>query len=806
MIRKSTIVLLGILAFSLFPCRADIKIEEQGDILSLSNDKVAISFDFGKCTYRISDVANGKVVLTDAFMSGNGWVPVPMRNQQMKEWKINHTREQVTDSFGSGIRVLLYWECPGNPAIPVYLYSYKIYENNGAIVMGFGMKNNRDISLRLMKTEPLSGAVLYMGCRIEKAMTLNGAAGAEAQHVIPVSDQEYQSANSLMWTALVDGNRCTMVWGGLTYRDFGKWSVIRPVRGSKDNFVVSFRAEDPVGRLIDPGETYWSEDNFYLDVITADPFEAMEKYGRAMRVANNARPNVYDFPVLCGWSVGAMSKLPNINNSKLLVDELEAANKCGFTKYTKVAIRLEPDTYCYKDQGNTEQGWWDDEHWEKYGHLVPPYETFAKWSKAISDRNGIPYTYFQVGLPSNDYARTFPGHMLFNDISRLAVQHNHHQPLVTYDYTDPEFQKRTLSMWKRLRSEGIRGIKFDYPETGWRPEGGFENRYATSAFAYRETFRLCREGLGSEAFLDERNLGESGRPCLDLTAGLVDTQRNWTDANTFVPAMVTLGGLRWYKNRTVFNYFPDTKTVHNSTKELRQSMLTMIFLTSGRIDLATSFSLFTLDIVHDFSRIYPAYREPFTARPIDAFTGVKDPQVYDLELTPEWHQVAFFNTGEIKSKISFALCGDRVTEGALGLDPKVFYYIYDFWNDTYLGKMSGKDVVARELEPLHSAMLSVRKVENNPQVLSTNRHLLQGWVELADVKWDLVGKKLSGIAKIIGGEPFRIIVANNGRKNIRVISSGASVRMESHPAGKDFAIVVLERKDSKEAYWEVKYK
>jgi len=90
--------------------------------------------------------------------------------------------------------------------------------------------------------------------------------------------------------------------------------------------------------------------------------------------------------------------------------------------------------------------------------------------------------------------------------------------------------------------------------------------------------------------------------------------------------------------------------------------------------------------------------------------------------------------------------------------------------------------------------------------VSTNRHVLQGWVELANVKWDSAGKKLSGIAKIIGGEPFRIILANNGRKNVRVISAGSRVRMESHPAGKDFAIVVLERKDSKEAYWEVKYK
>ena len=80
-----------------------------------------------------------------------------------------------------------------------------------------------------------------------------------------------------------------------------------------------------------------------------------------MRTANDAKPNVYDFPVLCGWGVGHLSHLPGVNDSAKLVGELQAAEKAGVPKYTKVAIRLEPDTYFYKD-GNTEQGWWDDAH------------------------------------------------------------------------------------------------------------------------------------------------------------------------------------------------------------------------------------------------------------------------------------------------------------------------------------------------------------------------------------------------------------------------------------------------------------
>jgi hypothetical protein len=800
--RKTTCFALTIAWACACNLLAAVDVQQTGNVVVMENEKVSLSIDLERRQFTVTDIASREVVLDNASMAADGWGGVRRSGRPewgkpdgWKGWDVSQTQEGVTDAFGKGRRVVVALSNPKRPATPSYLFSYTLYENNGAVFMGFGLQNTRDFGIRLMNSTPMTGANLFPGKSVEQILTLNGSAGSEAAKVQPGSTRE--SANSLMLTCLKDGQRRTVVWGGLANQDFGKWAAVR-------DGALEFSAKDPVGRLVDAGQTYWAEDTFYLDVTTPDPFVALEQYGRAMRLANHANPNVYDFPVLCGWSVRAMSKLPDVNNSTKLVADLEAAQKAGVTKYTKVGIRLEPDTYCYKN-GNTEQGWWDDAHWAQYGHLVPPYDTFAKWCTAIRERDGIPYTYFQVGMPSDDYARAFPGHMLFNDISRLQVFHPHHEPLVSYDYTDPDFQKHLLEVYTRLRQDGIRGIKFDYPEAGWRPEGGFENRHATTAFAYREAFRLCREGLGADAFIDERNLGESGRPCLDITAGIVDTQRNWTDSNEFVPAMISIGGLRWYKNRTVFNYFPDTKTVHDCSPEIRKSMLTMVFLTSGRIDLATSFTLFTPEIVHDFSRIYPAYRESFTARPLDAFTGVTDPQVYDLELTPDWHQVALFNTSDKAGPVAVALSGDRVATGAIGLDPAASYYVYDFWSNTLVGKFPGTARIEKKLGPSHCAMLSIRKVQPNPQVLSTDRHVLQGWVDLAEVKWDAAGKKLSGIANVIGGEPFRMVLAGNGRKPLRTSANDALARLEDHPAGGDFKTLVVERKDNSKISWNIEF-
>ncbi|MBT8043926.1 MAG: hypothetical protein KJO79_03155, partial [Verrucomicrobiae bacterium] len=724
---------------------------------------------------------------------------------------VNISSEDVHDVMGKGKRVSL--EVNEFDELGIHgqygrtsakrIYTYTLYEDHPALICGFGLKLPNFLSVRLREATPLSGGQLFDGQKIEQAMTLNGSAGAIKTLVKPGLDR--RSANSLMLTGVVGGKRRSAVWGGLGNEAFGKFAMLR-------NGSPAFYAQDPIGRLVDEEATYIPKDTFYIDVHTREPFEALERYGLAMRKANNASPNVYDFPVLCGWSVGNISKLPGVNSSAKLIKELEHANKCGLTKYTKVSLRLEPDKY----HNDTEQGWWDDAHMQKFNHLVEPYETTAKWCQAMTANNGIPYIYMQLGMPSDDFARKYPQWMLFNDGSevdrtmrprpgkrKMRHKHPHHQPFVTYDYTDKEFSKHFVKVWSKLHNDGIQGVKVDYPASAWRPEGGFDDRYATTNSAYRRAFSLLREAFGKDGLIDERNLGESSRPCLDVTAGIVDTQRTWADSNKYVPAMISISGLRWYKNRTVFNYYADTKAVHGTTPGIRQSLLTMTYLSSGRVDLATSFSLFTPEITHDFSRIYPHYQEAKTARPLDAFTGVTDPQVYDLDLTPDWHQITFYNTSGKKSKVSTAISGERVNN-AIGLDPKAHYHAYEFWTDTYLGKLPGTARISRELEPDHCAMISVRKVQDHPQVVSTNRHILQGWMELKGVSWNAKTTTLSGTASVIGGEPFQIVVANNGSNAVKLTATGAEAKLTAHKVD-GLSRLTLTAATNTEVKWQLKF-
>lgn len=756
-------VVSGLAFFSMLSLMASpaVVVREKGNIV-LSNAYTAVEFAVANGRFTIRD-AKARICLENA---GVGSTSV-RRGAVFKAGT-----SEVNDMFGHGVRITFTvtddtigarwgfraagYQHPHSQNAWTPVYTYTLYDDSPALVASFGVNTPVWYRRRFMNSTVLRGGNWLGGDATafsNDVVTVNSAAGAEPAHL--VTGLTRCSANGLIVTGIVDGRRRTLVAGGLKYDAFGKFAEL--IDGA-----LTLYAADEVGVLVDSGTNrLFADDTFYIDAVTEDPFASAEAYGRAMRKANGADPNVYDFPLLCGWAVGALSKLGNINNSPALIKELDFANAKGFTKYSKVGVRLEPDFYCYGNNGNTEQGWYDDAHWARYGHLRPPYETFAKWCDAVKERNGVPYTYIQVGMPSNDFAKKHPDWMLFNSITNINRKHMHHRPYVTYDFTDKGLSGHMLSTWKRLRSEGMQGIKFDYPETGYSPQGGYDDIYASAVQVYRRYFSLAREGLGEEAFLDERNLGECGRPCLEVTAGIVDTQRTWSDSNKFDPRMITTDGLRWFKMRTVFNYYPDAKAIHNLSAGVRRSMLTSVYLTSGRIELATSFRLFTPEMIHDLSRLYPEYREPFAARPIDAFRkGTVNPSVYDLELTPSWHQVMLFNPGKNRATVKSALCGDRARDGALGLNPAFSWRVHSFWGDVYHGILKAGDALSADLNGIESEMFRVIKAEAHPQVVSTTRHILQGWMDITDEKWDSAGRILSGTARhIASGTTESVVIA-----------------------------------------------
>jgi len=696
--------------------------------------------------------------------------------------------------FGKGTTVTV-TATPQAGYSPVRMLMITLYRNRRFIEIGWGVKNTLGFPIRVKHVDVLYGGELFKGQTVEQPRVLRSGAGAEPNVV--EKGWQIEAVNGAMLTYKNRGVRRSLVAGGLAYAEFGRrvelldgqkaWRHAKAYRMQDKGFRnINLACWDPQGKWIAAGATYRSPDTCYLDFVTADPFEALEDYGLALRAANDAKPNNYDFPTLCGWMVSTqyLGEAKPINNSPGLVEQTEIARDRGFMKYSPLAVRLEPDTYCRGNHGDTQQGWWDDKHWAAYapgegheayakeGSLRKPYETFAKFCKAVTERGGIPFTYFQASMPSNDFAVAHPEWMLNNDISQLHLQHAHHRPLVRYDYSDPGFRAHCRRVWKRLRKAGMKGIKFDYPETAWASDGGFEDRSFTTSSAYRELFKLCREGLGEDAFLHERNLGgttHEDAPRLDVTAGIVDIQRVWGDASHFEAEMATRMGLRWYKSRSVFLYYPDGKSFINNGKPLpdyeRRAFLTIIAFLSGRLEIGTSIGSMTDEMFHDVTRLYPMFGGTQSPRPVDMLTGGAHPSVYVYSVNQDWLQVLLINSNKRGRKtIAAPLSGEQAETGSLGLDARESYHAFDFWDQRYLGKLKGKGELAVELRGGAVAMVSVRKVSPHPQVISTNRHIMQGMLECHNVRWMASKGALTGRVDVIGGEAFVLTIACNGYK------------------------------------------
>ncbi|MCX6877750.1 MAG: hypothetical protein NTW21_28655 [Verrucomicrobia bacterium] len=304
----------------------------------------------------------------------------------------------------------------------------------------------------------------------------------------------------------------------------------------------------PYADLLSPGTLLSgrrSPVHFYVDAGTANPFEALEKYGWALREATGAKPNVYDFPTVCAWYAGVWKtsgaqdhpgkSAYKINTSSGLVEEAQKMKESGFSNYSRAAVRLVPDSYTEYNP----QGWWDDAHWQKHGYYTAPYETSEKLGQGMRDAGCLAFTYIQpqIQFPklgrriSRDFREAHPDWLLNKELGR------------NLDFSLPHVQEYVRARFNALRGN-IDGFMVDYCDELWMsvlyghaPEerlgrtpwesvdqADLAVRLAdpkiTACAVYRAFFKSLRQGSGPDARIHERSLIQ---PNNELTLGIVDS-------------------------------------------------------------------------------------------------------------------------------------------------------------------------------------------------------------------------------------------------------------------------------------------
>ena len=128
-------------------------------------------------------------------------------------------------------------------------------------------------------------------------------------------------------------------------------------------------------------------------------------------------------------------------------------------------------------------------------------------------------------------------------------------------------------------------------------------------------------------------------------------------------------------------------------------------------------------------------------------------------------------------------------------------YIYDFWNQKYIGKHSAEAKISINMEPIDAQCFSLVPVQNNrPVLISTSRHITQGGVDLVDVKqwkaddkdaWYFDGKS----NHLIKDDPYELVFMCNGYDlnntiavkggSVKLIKNNGLVRVQIIPMGSD---------------------
>jgi hypothetical protein len=69
---------------------------------------------------------------------------------------------------------------------------------------------------------------------------------------------------------------------------------------------------------------------------------------------------------------------------------------------------------------------------------------------------------------------------------------------------------------------------------------------------------------------------------------------------------------------------------------------------------------------------------------------------------------------------------------------------FDFWKQKFFGELSGQ--LSVRLEPASVVLLAIHERRGVPQLISTDRHVTQGGVELESLEWNEARTTLSGVS------------------------------------------------------------
>jgi hypothetical protein len=317
---------------------------------------------------------------------------------------------------------------------------------------------------------------------------------------------------------------------------------------------------------------------------------------------------------------------------------------------------------------------------------------------------------------------------------------------------------------------------------------------------YRATLQSIRDAIGPERYL----LGCWVVPLEGV--GLMNGSRTGADV------LPNWDGFRFALRATMEYYFlhnvawytdPDVLVVRPPLPlEQARAWATLAGLTGQALLTSDRLADLPAERVEILRRVYPAT----DARPLDLFKSERNKRVFDLKVNHRgrtYDVLGLFNFDESRPSPLYVGWKD------LGLQRGAPVHVFDFWNREYLG--AWENGISVELPPAGCRVLTLAPAGDRVQLVSTSRHITQGWVDLVSQTYDAANNAWAGRSRVIKDDPYELRFAFPKGKNFVVKSAAARaafvsgllpVKVSDHQG---WAAVEFTSPRTTEVSWEVSF-
>ena len=308
------------------------------------------------------------------------------------------------------------------------------------------------------------------------------------------------------------------------------------------------------------------------------------------------------------------------------------------------------------------------------------------------------------------------------------------------DITHPDAAEWHRRLFETVaRDWGYDFIKIDFVEWTLLAANRYSDPAMSKAAAYRRGFEIIRQAIGPD-----KHLLDCGPA--NTTVGILDSVRieldlphlTWEQYVKTSKSSAPAAAKRYYFHKRAWITDADHLGLALLTIPQAQAAASIIALSGGTLISGDYLVQLDSDRLRILEKVLPAYGE--AARPLDLFE--RDiPEIFVLPVRKNfgnWLLVGYFNYDE------GATVERTLPLAKLGLSSDATYLVYEFWTRKFLGGF--RDHVQLSFSPCSVNLLSIHPKSGVPQVISTDRHITQGALELENVEWDSATGTLQGIS------------------------------------------------------------